>query len=65
MQLTMMHAAERHGELVADLQAKASRLCKAQMMSIGGLITANQTGLAATKARCRLSRRRRVLGVTA
>jgi hypothetical protein len=34
MQLTMVRAAERHGELVADLLAKAPRLGKAQVMRV-------------------------------
>ena len=50
MQLAMVHAAERHGEFVADLQAKASRLGKAQMMGIGRLTTANETGLGRDKS---------------
>ena len=45
MQLAMMAAAERHGELVADFEAKGSGLGKAQVMRIGRLPAADQTGL--------------------
>ena len=34
MELAMMAAAERNGELVADLATKRSLLCEAQMMGI-------------------------------
>src|SRR5579885_2621047 len=45
MQLTVMTAAERHGELVAHLQADGAGLGKAQVMRIAGLPAADQTGL--------------------
>jgi hypothetical protein len=43
--LAMMAAAERHGELIADLATKRPLLGKAQMMGIGWRAAANQTGL--------------------
>ncbi len=45
MDLAMMAAAERHGELIADLAAKRLMLSKPQMMGIGGRTAANQTRL--------------------
>jgi hypothetical protein len=45
MQLSMMPAAERHGELVTYLKTDGPRLRKPQMMRIGGLPTADQTWL--------------------
>ena len=45
MQLPMMTAAERHGELITDFKTDGSRLRKAQMMRIGRLPPANQTRL--------------------
>ena len=41
MDLTMMAAAERHSELVADLATKCLLLGKAQMMGIGWRTAAN------------------------
>jgi len=37
MQLPMMPAAERHGELIADLETDGPRLRKAEVMRIGRL----------------------------
>jgi hypothetical protein len=37
MKLSMMTAAKRHGELIADLKTDGSWLSKRQMMPIGGL----------------------------
>src|ERR1019366_6739262 len=45
MQLPMMTAAERHGELVADFETERSGLGKPQMMRIGRLTAANEAGL--------------------
>ena len=45
MQLSMVTAAERHGELITDLETDRSRLRKPQMMRIGRLPTADQTRL--------------------
>jgi hypothetical protein len=45
MQLPMMTAAERYGELVADFETQRSELGKAQMMRIGRLPAADQAGL--------------------
>ena len=45
MQLPMMTAAERYGELVADLETQRSGLCKPQVMRIRWLPAADQAGL--------------------
>ena len=45
MQLPMMTAAERNGELVADFETERSGLRKAQVMRIGRLPAADQAGL--------------------
>ncbi len=45
MQLPMMTAAERHGELVADFETERSGLGKPQVMRIGRLPAADQAGL--------------------
>jgi hypothetical protein len=45
MQLPMMPAAERDGELVAHFETERSGLGKPQMMWIGGLPTADQARL--------------------
>ena len=45
MQLTMVPAAERHGELITDLETDRPRLRKAQMMRIGRLPSADETRL--------------------
>ena len=45
VKLPMMAAAERHGELVADLKTDRPRLRKSKMMRIGRLPTADQTRL--------------------
>jgi hypothetical protein len=45
MQLPMMAAAERDGELVTDFHAQSSRLSEAQMMRVGWLPPADQTSL--------------------
>ena len=45
MQLPMMTAAERNGELVADFEAEGSGLGKPQMMRIGWLPAADEAGL--------------------
>src|SRR5436190_24304306 len=49
MQLAMMGAAERHRELVADLEAEASGLREAQVMGVRRLAAANHTGLCGDK----------------
>ena len=43
--LSMVSTAERNGELIAHLAAQCSRLRKAEMMRIGRLAPADQTGL--------------------
>ena len=45
MQLAMMTAAERYGELVADFETQRSGLRKPQVMRIGRLPAADQAGL--------------------
>jgi hypothetical protein len=45
MQLPVMTAAERHGELVADFETQSSGLGKAQVMRIGRLPAADEAGL--------------------
>ena len=45
MHLTVMSPAQRNRKLVADLPAKRRRLHKAQMMSISGPTSADQTRL--------------------
>jgi hypothetical protein len=45
VQLPMMTAAERYGELVADFKTQGSGLGKAQMMRIGWLAPADQAWL--------------------
>ncbi len=49
MQVAMMRAAQRHREFIADLEAKASGLGKAQVMSVRWLAAANHTGLCGDK----------------
>src|ERR1035441_5591845 len=49
VQLTMMAAAERNGELIADFQAQGSGLRKAQVMRIGRLTPTDKTGLRRNK----------------
>ena len=45
MQLPMMTAAERYRELVADFETQRSELGKPQVMRIGRLPAADETGL--------------------
>lgn len=45
MQLPMMSAAERDGELIADFHAHGSGLSEPQMMWVGWLPSADQAGL--------------------
>ncbi len=45
MQLPVMTAAERNGELVADFKADRSWLGKPQVMRVAGLPPAYETGL--------------------
>src|ERR1700679_1376691 len=45
MDLAMMAAAQRHRELVADLAAERTRLCKTQMMRVGRRAATDQAGL--------------------
>ena len=45
----MMAAAERHGELIADLHADGAGLGKAQVMWVGGLPAADETRLRGDK----------------
>ena len=41
VKLPMVPATERDGEFIADLETDGSRLCKPQMMRIGGLAPAD------------------------
>src|SRR5579862_3276460 len=50
MDITMVAAAERDGELVADLAAERAALREAQMVSVAWLPTADQTGLVSDKS---------------
>ena len=45
MKLAMMAAAERHGELIADLAAERPALREAQVMGVAGFAAADQTSL--------------------
>ena len=49
MQVAMMRATERHRELIADLEAKASWLREAQVMGVRRLASANHAGLRGDK----------------
>ena len=44
VQLPMMAAAKRHGELITDFEAQGSRLCEPQVMRIRRLPAADKTG---------------------
>ena len=50
VELAVMTAAERYGELVTDLAAKRPALGKAQVMSVGRFAAADQTSLLRDKA---------------
>ena len=54
MQLSMVTAAERHGEFITDFKAHRSRLGKAQMMRVTWLTPADQTRLAGHELQMRL-----------
>ena len=56
MQLPMMTAAERDGELVADFKTQRSGLGKPQVMRIGRLLAANEPDIEATNFRSALPR---------
>lgn len=45
VQLAMVAAAERHGELVADLRADGARLRKAEVVGVAGLPSADEARL--------------------
>ena len=45
MQLAMMAAAERYGELIADFETERPGLRKPQVMRVGWLSSADQAGL--------------------
>ena len=49
MQVPMMGATERHSELIADLEAKASGLRETQVVSVRRLAPANYAGLCGDK----------------
>lgn len=50
MKLAVMTAAQRHGELIADLAAERPALGKAQVMGVAGFTSADQTSLLRHKA---------------
>jgi len=54
VQLPVMPAAKRHCELIAHLEANRSRLCKPQVMGIGGLPATDETGLRGNEFQVRL-----------
>ena len=54
MQLPMMTAAERHGELVADLETEAAGLRKPQVMRVRRLPPAYEAGVRRHKPQVRL-----------
>src|SRR6516162_9902037 len=54
MQLTMMTPAERNGELIAHLQPDGSGLGEAQVMRVGRLTAADETGLCGDELQMRL-----------
>ena len=45
MDRPVMRAAERDGEFIARFAAQGARLCKPEMMRVGGLAAANQARL--------------------
>jgi hypothetical protein len=49
MNLAMMTAAERHGELIADFETQGSGLRKPQVMRIARLPAADEAGLRGNK----------------
>ena len=59
MHLAMMTTAERNRELIADLAVEGRRLCKTDMMRIGGTPAANQAWLLGDRFPCSRSRIRR------
>src|SRR5215475_4744992 len=54
MQLPVMATTERYGELIADLHPKRSGLGETQVMRIGGLTSADKTGLRCDELEMRL-----------
>ena len=54
VQLPVMAAAERHGELIADFEAKRARLRKSQMMRVARLSSVDQTRLGSDELKMRL-----------
>ena len=53
MQVTMMGAAQRHRELIADLEAEASWLREAQVMGVRRLSSAHNVAVAVAALRAR------------
>ena len=45
----MVSPTKRYSELIADLNAQCSRLCKAQVMRVARMTTANETWLRGNK----------------
>lgn len=50
MKLAVMDATQWHGEFIADFSPHCARLCKAQMMGIGGCAPTNQARLCCNKS---------------
>jgi hypothetical protein len=61
MEFAVMKPAEWNGEFIAHLAAKRARLCKAQVVCVGGCRPQTRQGFDATNARWSLSRLRCVL----
>ena len=53
VELSVMASAKWHGEFVADFEAQRSRLCKLQVMRIGGQISTDKAGLRSNKPQVR------------
>ena len=51
VQFAMMATAQRHGEFIADLEAKSSGLGETQMVGVAGLPAADHAGLFGDKAK--------------
>ena len=45
----MMASAQRHGELIADLAPKCAALRESEVVGVGRLSTANETGISCDK----------------
>jgi hypothetical protein len=61
MQLAMVDSTDWNGELVAHASSECTRLCKCEVMRIGGYEAAHKAGLPEHEPRCSLLRSRTVL----